>query len=49
VTYVYGRRRGAAERFGAWLVTGPVGRFLAFFYDAVVAVANGLANRLRQR
>lgn len=28
----------APERFAAWLLTGPVGRFVAFFADLAVYV-----------
>ena len=28
-----GRRLNAAERFATWLLTGPIGRFAAFFAD----------------
>ncbi|MEK6273375.1 MAG: hypothetical protein AABM42_12150 [Actinomycetota bacterium] len=39
----------ARDRFLAWLVTGPVSRFVAFFLDFGVAVAHGATNRLRWR
>jgi hypothetical protein len=37
------------DRFLAWLVTGPVGRFVAFFLDFAAALARGATNRLRRR
>jgi hypothetical protein len=34
-------------RFRAWIVTGPIGRGLAFAIDFAVAVRKGLAARRR--
>ena len=39
----------ARDRFLAWLVTGPVGRFVAFFIDLLGALARGVSNKLRRR
>jgi hypothetical protein len=39
----------ARDRFLAWLVTGPIGRFVAFFLDFAVVVARGATNKLRRR
>ena len=40
------RREGAGgERFKAWLVTGPLGRGLAFAIDFAVALRTMLAQR----
>jgi hypothetical protein len=39
----------ARDRFLAWLVTGPVGRFVAFFLDFAALVARGVTNKLRRR
>ncbi len=36
------RRLGALDRARAWLVTGPLGRGLAFAIDFGVAVRQGL-------
>jgi hypothetical protein len=38
---------GALERARAWLVTGPLGRGLAFAVDFAVAVRRGLLRRRR--
>lgn len=37
------------DRFAAWLVTGPVGRFVAFFLDLGAALIKGAINRLGRR
>jgi hypothetical protein len=34
------------DRFLAWIVTGPVGRFVAFFWDFFDALGKGAAKRL---
>ena len=39
------RMRAADERMRAWLVTGPVGRGLAFAIDFAVALRTMLAQR----
>ena len=39
----------ARDRFLAWLVTGPAGRFVAFLLDFTVAVVRGAINKLRRR
>lgn len=39
------RGRGPADRFLAWLVTGPPGRGLAFAADFVAALRTMLARR----
>jgi hypothetical protein len=39
------RMRKADERFRAWLVTGPVGRGLAFAIDFAVALRTMLGQR----
>jgi len=38
---------GVANRARAWLVTGPLGRGLAFAIDFAVAVRRGLLRRAR--
>ena len=43
------RSLAARDRFLAWLVTGPVGRFVAFVLDFAAALARGATNRLRRR
>jgi hypothetical protein len=35
------------DRLGAWLVTGPVGRLVAFFADLGAAVIRGAINKWR--
>jgi hypothetical protein len=40
---------GTRDRFLAWLVTGPVGRVVAFFVDLIAAVVGGAINKLRRR
>jgi hypothetical protein len=42
-----GRRRSPLDRARAWLVTGPLGRGLAFAIDFAVAVRRGLLRRSR--
>ncbi len=37
------------DRLLAWLVTGPVGRFVAFVLDLSAALAQGLIRKLRRR
>jgi hypothetical protein len=37
------------DRFLAWLVTGPVGRLVAFVWDFVEGVRVGVANKLGRR
>jgi hypothetical protein len=37
------------DRFLAWLVTGPVGRLLAFAIDLTAALLRGAINKLRRR
>jgi transketolase len=39
------RRTAALTRARAWLVTGPLGRGLAFAIDFALAVRTGLAQR----
>jgi hypothetical protein len=39
------RGGGEADRLRAWLVTGPIGRGLAFAIDFAVALRTFLANR----
>jgi transketolase len=41
------RRSGPLVRLRAWLVTGPLGRGLAFAIDFALAVRTGLAQRRR--
>jgi hypothetical protein len=41
------RRVGPFGRLKAWLVTGPLGRGLAFAIDFAVAVRRGLLRRAR--
>jgi transketolase len=41
------RRAGPLVRARAWLVTGPLGRGLAFAIDFALAVRTGLAQRRR--
>jgi hypothetical protein len=42
------QRLTARDRFLAWLVTGPVGRLVAFVLDYLTALARGAINRLRR-
>jgi hypothetical protein len=35
------------DRFGAWLVTGPVGRFVAFVLDFAAALIDAARGRAR--
>jgi hypothetical protein len=44
-----GRPMGMTNRVAAWLVTGPVGRFVAFVADLGVAVARGAINKVGRR
>jgi len=37
------------DRLAAWLVTGPVGRFVAFLADLGAAVVKGLVNKVVRR
>jgi hypothetical protein len=37
------------DRFLSWLVTGPVGRLVAFVWDFVDAVVKGAAGRVGRR
>ena len=39
----------ARDRLLAWLVTGPIGRFIAFVLDLGAALLQGLVNKLRRR
>jgi hypothetical protein len=39
-------RLGTRDRFLAWIVTGPVGRFVAFFWDFGAALLSGARNRV---
>jgi hypothetical protein len=39
-------RLSARDRFLSWLVTGPVGRLVAFVWDFVEAMLKGAANKL---
>jgi transketolase len=41
------RTDAALTRVRAWLVTGPLGRGLAFAIDFAVAIRTGLAQRRR--
>jgi hypothetical protein len=36
------------NRFLAWLVTGPAGRVLAFFWDLTAALLNAAAGKVRR-
>jgi hypothetical protein len=38
----------ARDRFLAWLLTGPVGRVLAFVLDLTAILAREATNRLRR-
>ena len=40
---------GPRDRFLAWLVTGPVGRFAAFIWDFGAALSQGAMNKLNRR
>jgi hypothetical protein len=42
------RRLGPLDRLRAWLVTGPLGRGLAFAIDFAVAVRRGMLRRSRR-
>jgi hypothetical protein len=37
------------DRLAAWVVTGPVGRFVAFVCDLAVALARGAINKVSRR
>ena len=37
------------DRFLSWLVTGPIGRLVAFVWDFVEVVGKSAANKLRRR
>jgi hypothetical protein len=37
------------DRFLSWLVTGPVGRLVAFVWDFVEVIAKSAANKLGRR
>jgi len=37
------------DRLAAWLVTGPVGRLVAFVADLAVALARGAINKVVRR
>jgi hypothetical protein len=39
----------AADRVAAWVVTGPVGRVVAFAGDLVAALGSGALNKLTRR
>jgi len=43
---VCGRQLNAAERFAAWLLTGPIGRVVAFFGDLGAALGGWALRRL---
>jgi hypothetical protein len=43
------RRIGAGDRFAAWIVTGPVGRAVAFFADLAAAAARGVITKVGRR
>jgi hypothetical protein len=40
---------GIQDRLGAWLVTGPIGRFVAFVVDLAVGLARGAINKVGRR
>jgi hypothetical protein len=40
---------GMRDRLAAWLVTGPVGRFVAFVCDLAAAVARGAITKVGRR
>ena len=42
-------RMSTSDRLAAWLVTGPVGRVVAFFCDLSVALARWAINKLSRR
>jgi hypothetical protein len=42
-------RLSARDRFLAWIVTGPVGRFVAFFWDLGAALIGGATRLVRER
>jgi len=37
------------DRLAAWVVTGPVGRFVAFICDLAVALTRGAINKVGRR
>lgn len=37
------------DRLAAWLVTGPLGRLVAFVCDLAVALTRGAINKLTRR
>jgi hypothetical protein len=42
-------RLSASDRLGAWLVTGPVGRLVAFCWDLSAAWWRWAVTKLRRR
>jgi hypothetical protein len=42
-------RMSTSDRLAAWLVTGPVGRVVAFVCDLSVALARWAINKLSRR
>jgi hypothetical protein len=38
-----------SDRLLAWLVTGPIGRLIAFVLDLGAALLHGTLNKLRRR
>jgi hypothetical protein len=40
---------GMRDRLAAWLVTGPVGRFVAFVCDLAVALTRGAITKVLRR
>jgi len=42
------QRLSTRDRFLAWIVTGPVGRFVAFFLDFGAALLRGATGRARR-
>jgi len=38
-----------SDRLGAWVVTGPVGRVIAFVADLAVLVTRGVINKVGRR
>jgi hypothetical protein len=43
------RRIGAGDRLAAWIVTGPVGRIVAFVADFAVVAVRGAINKVGRR
>jgi hypothetical protein len=43
------RRIGTGDRLAAWIVTGPIGRLVAFVGDLAAAAARGAGTKVGRR